>query len=121
MVVVLSYTNNIFVSYGDLTFLSWFLICAVPIFTLQLLLCFKSKKLSVKVVPLYLLIICGIIGVLEYTGLFGQQISSGIAWNDWYGLIILAAVILAFIGMILAWFVYGLASLKRKNHTKETV
>lgn len=108
--IVLSYTNNIFVSYGDLTFLSWFLICAVPIFTLQLILCFKTKKLSAKLVPLYLLMLSGIIGVLEYIGLFGQQISGGIAWNDWYGLMILAAVIIAFVGMSLAWLVYWLIS-----------
>ena len=107
--------NNIFITFGNLTPLSWMLICSIPIFALQLILCFKAKKKAVKLIPLYLVLFGAFLGVAEYIGLFGTSSAGVISGNSLVGEIILAVVGTVFIGVILAWFIYWLVNLKRSK------
>ena len=107
--------NNIFITFGDLTPLSWMLICSIPIFALQLILCFKAKKKAVKLIPLYLVLFGAFLGAAEYIGLFGTSSAGAISGNSLVGEIILAVVGTVFIGVILAWFIYWLVNLKRSK------
>lgn len=104
--------DNIFISSGELTTFSWMLICSIPMFILQLLLCFKAKKMAVKLIPLYLVLFGAFLGGGEYIGLFGTYSAGAISGNGLVGLFILAVVGTAFIGMLSAWVVYWLCSLK---------
>ncbi len=96
----------------------WMFICSVPMFALQLVLCFKAKKTAVKLIPLYLVLLGALRGGAEYVGLFGSYSAGAISGNGLVGLFILAVVGTAFAGVLLAWFIYWLVSLKKKQTAK---
>ena len=74
-------------------------------FTVQLLLCFKVRKLSVKLIPVYFLSLCIIFCVTWYLGVFGT--GDGFLNANRIGAAILAIPVgIASIGDVIAWLVY---------------
>lgn len=83
-------------------------------------MCFKTKKLSVKLITLYFVTISLLFGAAEYIGLFGTSSAGAISGNGIVGLLILAVTGTIFVGVILAWVIYGLINLKKNKQKDNT-
>ena len=80
---------------------------------IQLLFCFKAKKIKIKIIPLYIIPLFFILSVLGYTGMLGfLDAGSVISIDGILGLFNAVGAVTALVGNALAWGIYKL--LKRK-------
>ncbi len=104
-----------FMAFGELTPLSWGLICIAILFILQLLLCFRVQRKVVKYIPIYLIILGLLFSCATYMGLFGSYSAGAISGNGLAALIFAFVVGTAAIGVLLAWVVYGIVWFLKQN------
>ena len=79
-------------------------------FIVQLLLCYKAKRMVIKFVPGYFILICFLFTALLYAGVFGTGFLNAhkiVAWLLFIGIGI------AFVGDLMAWVIYRIH--KRKQ------
>lgn len=84
------------------------IICAVIFFAIQLVLCNKGKKTSIKCIPIYLIILGALICTANYVGLFGSYSAGAISGNELVAIIYGFFVGAAFTGVLFAWAAYGI-------------
>ena len=88
----------------DYTIIVVGLVGALLFFTIQLILCCKSKRLAIKLIPIYIFLLCVLImaadfaGMVKYSGFFSGR---GIL-----GTIIAIVAGISLIGDVAAWAVY---------------
>jgi len=87
-------------------------IIGLLLFAIQLLLCFKVKRIAFKLIPAYMILFCILLSVLLYIGVFGTGFLSAER--------ILAAILAmgtgaALVGDITAWVVYKIRLVIKEN------
>jgi hypothetical protein len=97
----------------DFSLIAYGIIGAGVVFAVQLLLCSKVKKLAVKLIPAYFIIVClmvmsaDLLGLIKYSGFISLQGIIAIALSFVSGITL--------VGVILAWVVYGIRENARKR------
>jgi hypothetical protein len=76
-------------------------------FGIQILLCFKARKVGVKLIPIYLLFLCIAFCVALSLGMFGTGSGVIANTNKLAALIVSIPVTFACIGDVLAWVLYA--------------
>ncbi len=104
-----------FVTSGELTPLSWGLIGALVFFIVQLLLCFKAKRKTVKLLPSYMILLGVLFSVLIYLGVFGAFSAGVLSGSELIALIFAFIAGIATVGMLSAWLVYWITSFLKKK------
>lgn len=91
------------------------IILAVVFFGIQLLLCFKVRQTTVKLLPVYFILLCVLLCFMLFIGIFGSQ-SSGVIGNvnQLIALILAIVVGIALIGVVAAWITYMICMRIRK-------
>lgn len=97
-----------FFAFGELTPLSWGLIGTAILFAMQLLLCFRVRRKTIKCVPIYLVILGLLLSGATYLGVFGTYSAGAISGNGLVALIFACITAIAAVGVLLAWLVYWL-------------
>lgn len=87
---------------------------ALLFFGLQFLF-FRAKRTAVKLIPVYLILLCAVYCAAMYAGLFGTSSMGVLAGHEIVALICAVVVGIASVGVALAWLVFGLTRGKRKN------
>lgn len=100
--------NNALVAFGELTPLFWMILYFLSAFAVQLALCLKVRRIALKCIPLYLVGGGFCYGGATMMGLFGSYSAGDISGNGLVGLFIIMIVAVAFLGVLLAWLVYGI-------------
>ena len=91
------------------------IILAVVFFMIQLLLCFKARQTNVKRIPVYFILLCGLLCFMLFIGAFGSGSGGVIANVNQLIASILAIVVgIALIGVVTAWIVYKICIRRRK-------
>lgn len=83
-------------------------VLAIAFFVIQLLICFKARKTTVKRIPLYFILVCCVLCAMLFMGIFGTG-SGGSALGNVHQLVALILAIVAgisLIGVVAAWIVY---------------
>ena len=90
------------------------IILAFIFFVVQLLLCFKAKKPMVKWIPLFIIVLFGLLILLIGTGVMGE--GSGFLGNIHLMVSAIRAVVggIALIGIVAAWIAYKAYTKKHK-------
>ncbi|MEG0321379.1 MAG: hypothetical protein RR606_04210 [Oscillospiraceae bacterium] len=106
-----------FIASGELTPLSWGLISLAIVFSLQLLLCFKARRIGIKCIPVYFIILGFICCLLTYWGIFGTYSAGAISGNGLVAAIFAFILGIAAVGILIAWVVYWivLCAKRRRN------
>lgn len=91
------------------------IILAVVFFGIQLLLCFKVHQTTVKLLPVYFILLCVLLCFMLFIGVFGSQ-SGGVIGNvnQLIALILAIVVGIALIGVVAAWITYMICMRIRK-------
>ena len=97
---------------------TWLVALAAIAFAVQLLLCFKTKRLAARLIPAYA--VCGILayGAATFLGAFGTYSMGAISGNEIAGIVVFIAAGVIAVGPLLAWVVYGVSSVARKRRRK---
>ena len=88
---------------------------ALLFFGIQLTLCFKAKRLAVKCIPLYLVLLGGGYALALWTGLLGTYSAGAISGNQLAAYVCGIVVGIASSGIALAWIGY-LVVFQIRNH-----
>ena len=82
-------------------------------FIVQLTLCIKAKKMSVKLIPVYIILFCGMPTIADLCGLLGYR---GFISMQGILAVVLAIIIgFALVGEAAAWIVYNVHKRKRSG------
>lgn len=84
--------------------------CAV-----QTLFCFLVKKKVLKCIPIYIVVLCFLLCVLEILGVFGEMPLGDIDVHGIVGFVLMILVGTAAAGVALAWGIYGIIWLVRRK------
>jgi hypothetical protein len=84
------------------------IIAGIILFAVQLTLCMKVKRIAVKCVPVYVLIIGIIYCGLEYIGFFGSYSAGAISGNKLGAVLMLGIILFVGIGDVAAWIGYAI-------------
>ena len=92
---------------------------AIVCFAIQLLLCFKVKKTSIRCIPVYIILVAWGFILLLCTGIFGT--GSGFLGNVHLMVAAILTIVLGVvsIGNIAAWIVYKVYTKSKEKRTKE--
>ena len=77
----------------------------ILIFAVQLLLCYKSKRTAIKLIPAYIIIFLVLFATALYVGAFG---TGSFGANQILAKILAIGIGVALIGDVIAWIVYGI-------------
>lgn len=92
------------------------LVIACIFFAIQLSICLKELKTKVKLIPIYLIILCAALCTALYFGIFGTWSASFLGNINQLIAGILAIVIGgACLGELLAWILYAIKKRSRKK------
>lgn len=87
---------------------------ALMFFALQLILCFKAKKLTTRFIPALIILAGYLIALLSAEGYFGGG-TGFIDDGTFAGVIIVIGMSCAAVGDAIAWLIYALMHKKRKS------
>lgn len=104
-----------FISFGELTPLSFGIIAGGIFFALQLLLCFRLSKMLLKCLPIFLILLGGLFCLAVYGGSFGSYSAGAISGNALVALVGAFILAVAFAGALLGWLVYGVSRLAKRK------
>lgn len=107
-----------FIAFGELTPLFWWLLGGVLFFALQLPLCFWGKKTSIKCIPLYLVALGFLFSLATYCGVFGTYSAGVISGNALVAVLLAFGSALAALGVFLAWLVYWIVRFIKGNRRR---
>lgn len=96
-----------------MTIVATSIISALLFFAIQLILCFKAKKIQVKLIPVYINMVFILLMAADFAGLFGYN---GVISTQ--GILAMVFAIIscsAIIGEISAWIIYWLQMKKRSR------
>ena len=88
---------------------AWLISLAAVAFIVQLLLCFKAKRLAVRLIPAYA--VCGVLayGAAVFFGVFGTYSMGAVSGNEIAGIVVFISAGVIAVGPLLAWAAYGIA------------
>ena len=89
----------------------------IVIFVAQLALCFKTKKLSVKLIPIYFVIL--MIGLVIATVEIGSPSESLMDLSGLVAMVILCAALIFGVAIGAAWLIYKLYKKQRVMQRRE--
>ena len=91
------------------------IIFAVVFFVLQLLMCYKGKRIWIKCIPMYLILLGALFSIANFIGLLGYYSAGAISGNELVAIICVFFVGTSFIGALFAWIVYGINHLIHRS------
>ncbi len=100
---------------SDYTLIAIGLIGTIIFFILQLIFCFKAKKVAIKLIPTYLILLVALHCIATYLGFFGSYAAGSISGNQLVALIEGIVIGIATVGEVLAWVVYWLITQIKKK------
>ena len=103
----------------ELTPLSAGLAGAAAVFALQLLLCFKSKRTAIRLIPVYLVVATLLYAGATFLGVFGTYSAGAISGNELAGLVLLLVAGISAAGSALAWLIFGISKLISRKKREE--
>lgn len=87
-------------------------------FAIQLILCVKTRKVAVKICPIFFIFLMFLFSITLYAGIWGYG-KGFIPSNNLIALIIAAGAGIASIGEMFAWLVYLIYRRKSQNNSKK--
>ena len=81
----------------------------ISFFAAQLLLCFKTKRTAIKLIPAYLILLCALPAALLYAGVLGTGFLNA---EQIVAALLAMGMGAATVGNAIAWAVYGMIKLE---------
>ena len=82
----------------------------VLFFIAQLFLCYKAKRKTIKLIPVYFILFCALLAVFLTLGVFGTGFLNP---QLILAFLLFIGIVAASIGSLLAWAIYGIHKRKR--------
>lgn len=93
---------------SDYTVLVIALVGTILFFLSQLIICLKGRKVWIKLIPVYLIMLSAFCCLAIYIGLFGTYAAGAVSGNQVVALLLTVIVGIATVGDVMAWIVYGI-------------